>query len=350
MKLFMDMLVQLCEFPFNYTDISTNNRFSRSDLHELLRSNGLDNKGLWKYLFSTSGSGPGDELNSWFGLIYEAGSLEWSQNTDASNDACRRAYVIPECVKAISTRHYLIEESGDLFTVNLQNWSDFYNLVKVPYSSPFAFISYWPLTMYHILRTFFERNDQLVHRFLEKKTLQIHLIGVETELDLLPVFKQLDDLISPNIERITIKMIGPNISPRASYKTWLLSSRMSIFVWRGVYHDFMEEYKVYPELTFADVVIGFNVGFIAYPTWKQTLELLKNLKLPAFFTDSCPYSCMWNLKTLQSLGLCPEFDIDNAEKSLSLVSINPFRSPLRILDEGTCWPKFNNAFIFSINV
>lgn len=59
---------------------------------------------------------------------------------------------------------------------------------------------------------------------------------------------------------------------------------------------------------------------------------------------------MWNLKALQSLGLCSEFDINNAEKSLSLVRINPFRSPLRIQDEGTCWPKFSNAFIFSINI
>nr|CDS34827.1 hypothetical protein HmN_000948600 [Hymenolepis microstoma] len=273
MKLFMDMLVRLCEFPFSYADISTNSRFSRSELHELLQSNGVDNKGLWKYLFSTSGWGPGDELNSWFGIIYEAGSVEWSRSADASSDAYLRAYVIPECAKAMSTRQYLIEDSG---------------------------------------------SDQLVHSIREKKTFQVHLIGVETELDLLPVFKQLDDLISPNIERINIKMIGPNISPRASYKTWLLSSRMSVFVWRGVYHEFMEEFKGCQELTFADIVIGFNVGFIAYPTWKQTLELLKDLKFPAFFTDSCPYSCMWNLKTLQSLGLCSEFDIDNAEKSLSL--------------------------------
>ncbi|VDL59433.1 unnamed protein product [Hymenolepis diminuta] len=345
MKLFMDLPVHLCDFPFCYAGRSTNEGFSRSELHKFLQSNGVDNTGLWKYLLSTPGYGPGDDLYFWRGLMYGVRPGELNQGADASSDAYLRAYVIPECAEAMSTRRCSNEDSGNLFNVNLQSWSDFYNFVKIPYPLPLAFISHWPLTMYHILKIFSDRDQQAVQGIREKKSLLIHLLGVEKELDLLPVFKELDNLISPVIERISIKMIGPNISPRASYKTWLLTSRISVFVWRGVYHDFMRTHRENP-----DIAIGFNVGFIAYPTWKQTLELIKYLNLPAFFTDSCPYSCMWNLKTLQSLGLCSEFDINNAERSLSLVRMNPFRSPLRIQDEGTCWPKFSNAFIFSINI
>lgn len=142
--------------------VSTNDRFSRSELHKFLQSNGVDNTGLWKYLLNTSGCGPGDDLYFWRGLICDVGSGELNQDADASSDAYLRAYVIPECAKAMSTKRCSNEDSGNLFNVNLQNWSDFYNFVKIPYTLPLAFISYWPLTMYHILRIFSERSICIV--------------------------------------------------------------------------------------------------------------------------------------------------------------------------------------------
>ena len=56
---------------------------------------------------------------------------------------------------------------------------------------------------------------------------------------------------------------------------------------------------------------------------------------------------MWDLELLRSVGLGPGVDTSNPESSMNLLTINPFRSPIRIQTEGTRWPQFSNAFIFS---
>ncbi|KAM7536222.1 hypothetical protein Aperf_G00000082843 [Anoplocephala perfoliata] len=349
----MELSERLNDFPFSYASLTTNANFSRSDSHRLLQLSGVDNKGLWKYLFTTSGYGPGDGLKEWHGLIYELESNKSSQRIFDSDAAFLKAYVIREYAEALSIRDRLDTwkaESDGLFSVNLQNWSEYYNHLKIPNSSPFAFLFHWPLTVYHILKIFSEAGNtnsaalkklidiSAASRILDKKSLKIHLLGVETELDLLPVFKN-----------ISVTMIGPNISPRVTNKSWLLCSRISVLAWHGVYHDFVEERKSHSSFNLPDIVIGLNVGFVAYSTWKRSLEIIKASNLPAFFTDSCPYSCMWNLEVLRTLGLCSKFDVNNPELSLSLININPFRSPLRIQVGGTCWSKFSNAFVFSTN-
>lgn len=56
---------------------------------------------------------------------------------------------------------------------------------------------------------------------------------------------------------------------------------------------------------------------------------------------------MWDLQLLHYLGLSPGVDTSNPEAAMSLLTLNPFRSPLRIQAEGTRWCQFSNAFIFS---
>ncbi|KAH9281568.1 Zinc finger MYND domain-containing protein 15 [Echinococcus granulosus] len=357
MKAFVEYNVVLADFPFQYTNRTTSLFFSRSELYSLLQNYGVFTMGLWKYLFNTLGHGPGDGLKEWVGLIYDSCSLEQLepdelfQNILDEENALLRAYANPSDVVSLALHPRVASAPSTsirLVSINLSGWMEFYAWMNLPFSSLLALLFHWPLTIYHILNNFLPtKGDQAILQILKRKLLSIHLIGVETEVDLLPVFKELDYLISHAVDEIVITMVGLNISPYVNGKKWLLSRRMSATVWRGTYHQFVEEAELSGAFSPPDLVIGFNVGFVAYPTWKKTLEILKVLNVPAYFTDSCPYSCMWNLEILRSVELWPGVDTSDLHSALAPLAVNPFRSPILIRAEGTLWSRFSNAFIFS---
>ncbi|KAL5965419.1 Zinc finger MYND domain-containing protein 15 [Taenia solium] len=371
MKIFMEYNVSLANFPFQYARQTTSLFFSRSELFTLLQKHGVFVTGLWKYLFNTFGQGPGDGLKEWAGLIYDSCSLEqlepdkFFQNPQDEEDALLRAYASPSDVVSLALHPQTGSTSSSslrLVSVNLYDWTDFYTWLNLSFSSPLALLFHWPLTIYHILnRLLPAKGDWAIQQILDKKLLNIHLIGVETEVDLLPVFKELDYLISHAIDEIVITMIGSNISPCVNSKKYLLSRRMSATIWRGTYDHFVEGAQFSGAYSLPDLVIGFNVGFAAYPTWKRTLKMLKvscfsNLAIflvmnvPTYFTDSCPYSCLLNLEILRSVGLHPGVANPDPRSALDPLTLNPFRSPILIRAEGTRWSRFSNAFIFSTQV
>lgn len=142
--------------------VTTNATFSRSDLHKLLQLNGANNKGLWKYLFNTAGYGPGDGLKDWRGLIYEIDSNQFNKKTFDGKAAFLKAYVAREFAEIFSNRGHSDmwkAKSKGLFSVDLRNWSEYYNHLKIPNSSPFAFLFHWPLTVYQILNIFSEGSN-----------------------------------------------------------------------------------------------------------------------------------------------------------------------------------------------
>uniref|UniRef100_A0A5K3EPZ5 MYND-type domain-containing protein n=1 Tax=Mesocestoides corti TaxID=53468 RepID=A0A5K3EPZ5_MESCO len=299
----------------------------------------------------------GDGLKEWGGLIFDSCLVE-KTGTDTTwqdfyreENALLRAYASPSDVIMLSVCPRISSEDlrqTQLLTVDLSGWEAFYSWRGLSLSSPLAFLFHWPLTVYYILNKLFPVvYPHQVNHILEKKTLNVHVIGAEAEVDMLPVFKELEFLISPAIEEVVLNLIGPNISPYASGKKWLLSHRMSANIWRGHYHQFVEEFQSGGNFCSPDFVIGFNVGFAAYPSWTKTLELLKAMNVPCFFTDSCQYSCIWDFQVMDAVGLGSGFDTSNPQSAMASLNLNPFRSPVRIRTGGTRWPWFSNAFIFS---
>lgn len=122
---------------------------------------------MWKYILNTSGYGPGDELPSWTCLINDAESNVSSQKTDGTREAYLKAYILPECAKALFTRQPPNEIYAQFLTNDLRNWSDYYNLLNIPLSNPIALIMHWPLTICHILRTFCEKGNYVFSILLD---------------------------------------------------------------------------------------------------------------------------------------------------------------------------------------
>ncbi|VDM01371.1 unnamed protein product [Schistocephalus solidus] len=179
-----------------------------------------------------------------------------------------------------------------LLSVDLTDWASFYAWRGLPLTSPVAFLLHWPLTIYFILNNLLRHiGEDAYLSVIYQESLTIHLIGVEREVDLLPVFKELDHLISPDIKRVQLIFIGPTISPVAHSTLWYLSARMSAGLWRGLYHDFIADDLRRRWTETADVIIGFNAGLATYGTWPETVDVL-NSKRPWEIQDAsmvCKY-------------------------------------------------------------
>ncbi|KAK7496020.1 hypothetical protein BaRGS_00012721 [Batillaria attramentaria] len=86
------------------------------------------------------------------------------------------------------------------------------------------------------------------------------------------------------------------------------------------------------------IMTGFNAGLPAYPTWPATLRKLMDQKTPAYFTDQSEYSVACVCENITNVGVA----------GITPVTVNPFRSPLRIVMKEQNMPWFSNAFLFTL--
>uniref|UniRef100_A0A182ZZY4 Ig-like domain-containing protein n=1 Tax=Echinostoma caproni TaxID=27848 RepID=A0A182ZZY4_9TREM len=140
--------------------------------------------------------------------------ISWFLENVTSNtlleDAMLRAYVSPTIAILLSVPPATATTSSSglsecsVVNVHLTDWEDYYlwRGFASPYepaapvlsghglSNPVAILLHWPLTIYYILSHMLEQSHpQTVLSVLSKRTLEIHVVGVEHELSLLPVFK-----------------------------------------------------------------------------------------------------------------------------------------------------------------
>ncbi|VDN09925.1 unnamed protein product [Dibothriocephalus latus] len=302
-------------------------------------------------------------MTFWDGLISTDPSRLDSSSTSPDLFAAREevaylnAYSSPSEAILLSTTPPIepsVPGRPRLLSVNLSDWASFYAWRGLPLTSPLALLLHWPLTVYFILNNFLRHvGEDAYLSVVYQESLTIHLVGVEKEVDLLPVFKELEHLISPDIKCVQLVFIGPSISPAASSTSWYLSPRISARLWRGLYHNFIAEGLRCGRTETPDLVIGFNAGLATYSTWPETVDLLNKLGKPVFFTDSCQYSCLCSLRVLEELTRKSAGEVGPKSTDFDFLCslvLNPFRSPLRIPSMSTKWPWLSNAFIFSPSV
>ncbi|ELU03975.1 hypothetical protein CAPTEDRAFT_186827 [Capitella teleta] len=229
---------------------------------------------------------------------------------------------------------------------DLTSWAEYYQWRGLPETSPICILLQFPLTLYHIIRCCLPKYREYImqpstnaqclltdpevnSRISEKKSLTVHLLGVEKEADLLPLFNELTVLL-PNLE-LNLHFFGPGLSKKVHGRVHKHRS-IKIILRRKLYH------KSTLAASIPDLVIGFNAGLAAYQSWQPTIECLKNTETPVFFTDYCRLSVDLSRKCLQSSRL----------GNLSDVTINPFYSPIREFNPEHLMPCFSNAFLFRL--
>ncbi|XP_010415690.1 PREDICTED: zinc finger MYND domain-containing protein 15-like isoform X2 [Camelina sativa] len=244
-------------------------------------------------------------------------------------------------------------------TKQLCSWTDYFEWRKIPLDSPVALLLHWPLTIYHALQAIGMGNltPQISYE------LRIHYLGPQKELGQLGVFAELLALF-PGF-RIRIELVGPDVPQRmdgemvslsrysrcmeeeceCKYSSEIpnpgkesaLSSAVSLQLHRGFYHDrYSDITKDSPP---PHIVIAPNAGVAAYPSWLPTIELIKEIKVPAVFTDYCEEAC--------HLAACCIKTITGQPLSLP-IELNPFRQPMAVEESPLLIPCYSNCFIFAM--
>ncbi|KAA3675381.1 uncharacterized protein DEA37_0011908 [Paragonimus westermani] len=327
----------------------------------------------------------GDELHL-FSALFAITSLDAAKDTAPGDpycftfnstlsyeDAMLRAYVLPMEAILLSIDPIITpftdgsRQQMSLVSVHLPDWASYYvwrglcgcqsaasTIDLEQFSSPVAILLHWALTVYYILAYVLPRTSpRTIASVLKTGRLTIHLIGVEHELSMLPVFKELHHLIRLGLE-VRLYFIGTHVDPTVNRRIFHISDRLSAIVWAGTYHDFWGTQSNYG-IDLPDVVIGLNSGLSAYASWTPTLKLIHALGVPSYFTDACLYSCAWGYKVAGYLGLGPDDyqpDLgpildDDEGTGIHAPVLNPFRSPVHLRSAGVRWGWFKNAFIFS---
>ncbi|TXG56379.1 hypothetical protein EZV62_017692 [Acer yangbiense] len=241
---------------------------------------------------------------------------------------------------------------------SLRSWKDYYEWRSIPLHSPVALLLHWPLTIYYATQVTGLRS---LSSIISNKLI-IHYLGPEIELLQLAVFGELRALF-PGVQ-VHIELIGPAIPQHRDGEKINLcsyahctdadcicksssdnfdrslgtvrSSAVTLQLHKGFYHD---RYRDIAKDSFPHLVIAPNAGIAAYSSWSSTIELIKEINVPAVFSDYCEEACHLAACNISTIIGCP----------LSLpIQLNPFRQPMVVEDSALFLPSYSNCFLFGI--
>nr|XP_011463402.1 PREDICTED: zinc finger MYND domain-containing protein 15 isoform X2 [Fragaria vesca subsp. vesca] len=242
---------------------------------------------------------------------------------------------------------------------HLISWKEYYDWRSIPLHSPVALLLHWPLTIYYATQLTQVADSGSLTSGINGK-LHIHYLGPEKELLQLYVFSELHalfphmdvhiDLIGPSIpqhrdgERIKLSnyahCLGTDCVCKSSVESGVHTndtSAVTLQLWRGLYH---ERYTDIVKDSYPHIVIAPNAGIAAYSSWLPTIELIKDMNIPAVFSDYCEEACHLGARCISSVtGFPPNIPIQ----------LNPFRQPIVVENNALFIPCYSNCFLYGMS-
>ncbi|KAL4185240.1 hypothetical protein AMTRI_Chr10g4900 [Amborella trichopoda] len=318
----------LNDFPFTFSTEATFQVFAKEVTRcSFLKKRGLHQTGLWKSECSCATS---------------PASLDYSWRMDN--------WDLPSAMCPCTEPQHTLSSI-------LSSWESYYKWRCLPLHSPVSFLLHLPLSMFYGIQLL--GMGRAVSRMDDK--LRIHYLGPEKELSQISVFGELRALF-PNIQ-IHIDLIGPSIPRSRDGEQLVLDnyircsdmdcscklsmstaenacntnySIVSLQLWKGLYHD---RFKDITKESFPNYITAPNAGVAAYPGWVPTIELIKEIKVPAIFSDYCEEAANLAASCITSIFDAP----------LSLpIQLNPFRQPFVVEDGPLHLPCYSNCFLFGM--
>ncbi|XP_063936789.1 uncharacterized protein LOC108196101 isoform X2 [Daucus carota subsp. sativus] len=244
-------------------------------------------------------------------------------------------------------------EPSSLLQNQLDTWEDYYEWRCIPLQSPVAILLHLPLTLYWAAQLTLARS--LTSKAIDE--LNIHYLGPDKELSQVSVFSELRALF-PRV-RIRLELVGPAVpqyrdgeridlhqyaqcnetdcickSSHRESSSAASTLGVAVRLHSGYYHD---RYRDLAKESLPHLIIAPNAGIAAYTSWSPTIELLKDLDVPAVFTDYCEEASNLAASCISTITGRP-----------LAVPLNPFRQPLIVENSALLLPCYSNCFLFGI--
>jgi hypothetical protein len=253
------------------------------------------------------------------------------------------------------------EEGFDISTID--SWKSFYEARGYSLDNPSALVLEVPLTIFHLINQFHLKGlpamkEGGIFKLIVKRQITIHLLGVEKEADLLPLYECLLPLF-PNTD-LAIHMIGDKIAKDIppQQRAMLIRSvqnNSSIFLsvstsYYQPHHLDGSAFQIPQELpedqlnkqNFGackpDMIICLNAGLVVHQEWAQAIQAIAQSGVKLLVTERMEQLCNAAKQNLPRL---------NAKVGLD-VQANPFKQPLYDFKKDVNLPGWSNGFIFGI--
>ncbi|KXN82696.1 Zinc finger MYND domain-containing protein 15 [Leucoagaricus sp. SymC.cos] len=178
------------------------------------------------------------------------------------------------------------------------SWTSYYKWRSLSMHSPAALLLHWPLSVYRLLHQLHCIPSEVP---LQRRRLVVHLLGVEKELDVLPLFGELALLI-PNTD-IELVLFGPGVfrllmeaeqdedclasqpyvhtytAPDASGGSTL---RISLSDSGPIWGD----HEIHTPCNRPDAMIALNANLAGYDQWELALLASRAYNIPFAVTES----------------------------------------------------------------
>ncbi|TDL19724.1 hypothetical protein BD410DRAFT_751899 [Rickenella mellea] len=192
-----------------------------------------------------------------------------------------------------------------------QNWTSYYGWRGLPLKSPAALLLHWPLTVYRLLYLLGFASPQATAD--KRRTIVIHYVGAEIELNFLPIFGELT-LFFPNTD-LELVMFGPRAfelvttsrPPSLSAKPYPYLYRAPEKCGSGSIRIRLADSGPFWDASCAktppDAIVGLNAGMSSYEPWFTVFAASRALSIPFAVTDYTRQSFLEDENSFHMMGL-----------------------------------------------
>ncbi|KAJ7688992.1 hypothetical protein B0H17DRAFT_1202605 [Mycena rosella] len=259
----------------------------------------------------------------------------------------------------------------------VQDWATWYEWRKLERESPVALRMDVVLTVYHLLTKVLGVVSTSQHAAKSRRKLNIHFVGAEKELNIIPLFSELALLI-PNTD-IVMTFFGPackRLRDIAAAKIYAgsLATKSTVFSYTApsvlggstlnIKISGLNRYGLEATDDRPDALISENAGLFAYTTWQLVYHFAAKSGIPWGITEYSMMEAleyeghMWQHLAIQGLemtfqsGGCSREEFERGIATASRAhargaDINPFMRP-GLMSSRFPTPKVYNGYVLRV--
>lgn len=243
----------------------------------------------------------------------------------------------------------------------VNDWDSWYTWRKLPKESIAALLMNFPLTVYRLVVDCLEITDARKGSPNRRVPLEIHMLGVEVELNYVPLFSELALLLPYHDIKLVMfghsaqKLVTEARSKHPKSLAAKASSTTPVFSYTAPQECGAGSIDVYlygegpvwvkPVGKIPDALVACNAGLFVYPGWESVRQIVHDMKIPFGITDYAEQDLdqdkimLANDPRLRGSGMRPEDYVSD---------LNPFHSPGQRPLASIRAPNLVNGFTFVV--